>query len=104
MLYRTTEEYILARVQRLENENVWLSDTIKENEKQLDTCQKLIDSLRKEKVNNDTNLELLVVLLKDKVKFYNGKSFLSFELIDKNDDLYHILIDLLGLEEEKKDE
>lgn len=104
MLYRTNEEYILARVQRLENENVWLSDTIKENEKQLDTCQKLIDNLRKEKVNNDTNLELLVALLKEKVKFYNGKSFLSFELIDKNDDLYHILIDLLGLEEEKKDE
>lgn len=103
MLYRTTEEYILARVQRLENENVWLSDTIKENEKNLETCHKLIDNLRKEKVNNDTKLELLVALLKDKVKFYNGKKFISFELVDDKEDLYHILIDLLELKENENE-
>lgn len=102
-MYRTNEEYILARVQRLENENVWLSDTIKENEKQLDTCQKLIDNLRKEKVNNDTNMEILAALLKDKVKFYNGKKFISFELVDDKEDLYHILIDLLELKENENE-
>lgn len=102
IMYKTTEEYILARVQKLENENQWLSETIKENEKQLDTCQKLIEKTKKEKVNNETQIELFVELLKQKANERNG--YISFDLIFKEEPLYQILYELLGLGKEKEDE
>ena len=102
IMYKTTEEYILARVQKLENENQWLSETIKENEKQLDTCQKLIEKQQKEKVNNETQIELFVELLKQKAQ--KKQSYISFDLIFKEEPLYKVLIELLELGKEKEDE
>lgn len=82
MLYNTLEDYALRRLEKLESENQYLNEKVKEKEVELQMKEKQYQNCRKEQLRLLEEKETLIGILKDRIKV-NG-SVISFDIIFKS--------------------
>lgn len=98
MIFKTTEEYTLYRVEKLEAENEGLKDQVKEKNTVIAMKNAQYESVRQEQLRLLEEKETLIAILKDKIK--NEGNFITFDMLfkHKNDDEINFIIEYFELD------